>query len=298
MSDNKISALIVTGAGGHLGRRVVELLLEGGAGPIIATTRDPAKLADLAARGVTVRRADFDDPATLADAFAGGGRLLLISTDALDRPGRRLAQHRAAVAAAQAAGVGHVVYTSVTAAHPTPESSLSDDHFWTEQALAASPMGWTILRNNLYTDLLLMALPHAVATGQHFTATGSGGRGYVTREDCARAAAGALRHGTGRQIFDVTGPAPVTQDQVAAIASDITGRPVAHVALTADALRPGLTAAGLPPFMVDVLIDFDIETAQGYYAIATSTVQDLGGRAPTSVADFLRANSAALLGGH
>lgn len=298
MSDTQTSALIVTGAGGQLGRQVVEFLLAAGAGPIVATTRNPGKLADLAARGVTVRRADFDDPATLADAFAGGGRLLLISTDELAQPGRRLGQHRAAVAAAETAGVTHVVYTSVIAAHPTPASSLSDDHFWTEQALAASGMSWTILRNNLYADLLLHALPHAVATGQLFTATGAGGRAYVTREDCARAAAAALLTGEGRQIHDITGPAAVTQDEVASLATAITGKPVAHVALTPEALRPGLRGAGLPPFMVDMLIDFDVETAQGYLAVTTPAVRELTGRAPTALADFLQAHRDALLGGH
>lgn len=298
MSDTQSPTLIVTGAGGHLGRQVVDFLLAAKAGPIVATTRNPDKLGDLAARGVTVRRADFDDPATLAPAFAGGDRLLLISTDELAQPGRRLAQQRAAVAAAEAAGISHVVYTSVIAAHPTPQSSLSDDHFWTEQALAASAMTWTILRNNLYADLLLHGLPHAIATGQHFTAAGQGGRAYVTREDCARAAAAALHKAEGRRIYDITGPAAVTQDEVAALAARITGRPVAHVALLPEALRPGLAGAGLPPFMVDVLIDFDTETAQGYFAVTTSAVQDLTGQAPTAVADFLQAHRDALLGGH
>jgi len=298
MSDTRNSPLIVTGAGGHLGRQVVENLLAAQAGPIVATTRNPGKLADLAARGVTVRPADFNDPASLAQAFAGGGRLLLISTDDLAQPGKRLAQHRAAVAAAEAAGVTHVVYTSVTAAHPTPQSSLSDDHFWTEQALAASGMDWTFLRNNLYADLLLHALPHAVATGKLFTATGTGGRSYVTREDCARAAAAALHSAQGRRIYDITGPSAVTLDEVAALAAEIAGKPVAHVALTPDALRPGLAAAGLPPFMVDVLVDFDVETAQGYSAVVTPAVEELTGRAPASVADFLKANRDALLAGH
>ncbi len=110
----KNQTLLVTGASGQLGRRVVELLLEAGAGTVVAATRDPAKLADLAARGAVVRRADFDDEASLVEAFQGVDRLLLISTDALDRPGRRLAQHEAAVRAAVSAGVGHIVYTSLT----------------------------------------------------------------------------------------------------------------------------------------------------------------------------------------
>src|SRR5689334_9931004 len=105
--------LLVTGASGHLGRRVIELLLESNAGHLIATTRSPDKLAGLAARGVEVRQADFDDPGSLAAAFAGADRLLLISTDALDGTDRRIVQHGNAVAAAEQAGVKHVVYTSL-----------------------------------------------------------------------------------------------------------------------------------------------------------------------------------------
>src|ERR1700722_8416773 len=141
--------LFVTGAGGHLGRRVVEILLEKGAGKIVAGTRKPEKLADLAARGVEVRPADFDDPKGLEAALAGVDRVLIISTDAIDRPGRRLAQHRAAVAAATRAAVKHVVYTSM----PNPETSpvvFAPDHLGTEQALKASGISYTILRNCWY----------------------------------------------------------------------------------------------------------------------------------------------------
>ena len=103
-------ALLVTGAAGHLGRRVLEILLDvPGARTLIATTRQPAKLADLAARGVDVRAADFDDEAGLAAAFAGAGRALLISTDAVDAPGRRAAQHAAAIRALAAVGVQHEI---------------------------------------------------------------------------------------------------------------------------------------------------------------------------------------------
>lgn len=296
------STLLVTGAGGQLGRRVVELLLEAqagkvGAGRVIAATRNPAKLADLAARGVDARKADFDEAGTLATAFAGADRLLLVSTDVLDRPGARLAQHRAAVNAAVAAGVKHIVYTSAPAPQPTPGGSLIDDHFWTEQALAASGLDWTILRDNLYADLLLMSLPHAVQTGQLFSATAGAGRSYVTREDCARVAAAVLAAPpTGRRIFDVTGPAAITQDEVAALASELTGRKIQHIDLSSDDLRRGLAAAGLPPFLVDALVAFDVAAAQGYHATVTSTVEVLTGRAPTSVREFLSAHRGALLG--
>src|SRR5271170_4367258 len=174
MSMTSERTLFVTGASGHLGRRVVELLLETGAANIVAGTRKPEKLADLAARGVVVRPADFEEPKGLRTAFVGVDRVLIISTDAIDRPGRRLAQHQAAVAAAAGAGVKHAVYTSM----PNPETSpvvFAPDHLGTEQALKASGMSWTILRDCWYTDYLVPGLAAAVASGKLVSATGQGG---------------------------------------------------------------------------------------------------------------------------
>jgi len=288
---------LVTGAGGHLGRIVVDALLEANVGPIIATTRNPAKLADLAARGVDVRAADFDDPASLPAAFAGATRGLLISTDALDGSDRRLTQHRAAVAAAEAAGLGHLAYLSAPAPYPTPGPSLIADHYWTEQALAASGLGWTILRDHIYTDYLLMSLPHAVQTGQLFSATGKGARNFVLRADCARTAAAVLASDfTGRQILDVTGPAPLTFDELAALTSEIAGKPVQHISVPAEGLKQGLVGAGVPPFMAEQLVAFDVDASKGFHAITTSVVKDWTGREPGSVRDFLVANRAALVG--
>ena len=294
MTDSPRPTLLVTGASGHLGRRAVELLLEADAGNLIATTRTPDKLDGLRDRGVDVRRADFEDPATLDAAFAGADRMLLVSTDALETPYRRLTHHRNAVHAAEGAGVGHVVYTSSMAPHPTPESSLIDDHYWTEHALGASGLDWTILRNSLYTDFLLMSLPNAVAAGQLHTATGGGARNYVTREDCARAAVGALSSATGRAIHHIVGPEPLTQDAIAAIVSELTGRRVVHVPVPPDGLRDGMIGAGVPTFMADALVAFDVAAAEGCHALRTSSVETLGGRAPTSVRDFLAANVDAL----
>lgn len=288
------SKLLVTGAGGHLGRRVVELLLDAGATNIVAASRDPSKLADLAARGVETRRADFDDPASLQAAFAGVERLLLVSTDAVGQPGQRIAQHRAAVAAAVAAGVKHIVYTSAPSPRPQAEGGVLDDHFWSEQAIIASGLDWTLLRHNLYAENILMGAGQAVVSGQVFTATGGMGRSYVTREDCARVDAAALLTATGRQILDVNGPEAVTQDQVAALLAEVSGRPVAHIAVSDDQLRAGLIGAGLPPFVAGLLVDFDVAASQGYHAVLAPTVKALTGREPGSVREFLLANKAAL----
>jgi NAD(P)H dehydrogenase (quinone) len=287
-------AILVTGASGHLGRRVLELLLEQKVGPIIATTRKPDSLKDFAAKGVEVRHADFDDESSLAQAFRGPKRALLISTDALDRNGRRLAQHQTAVRAFEAAGVEHVVYTSVLNPVGSPVL-ISADHAGTEAALAASRLDFTVLRNSLYTDMLFMWLPPALASGKQVDSRGDGALSWVTREDCARAAAAALADDAkGRRTLDVTGPEALTSGQLAALASDIFGRPIQHIAVPIEALVQGMVDQGLPKPVAEIMASFDAGIAKGDFATVADTVQRLTGRAPQSVRDYLTANRAAL----
>ena len=279
--------LLVTGASGQLGRAVVEELLRLGAPRVVAATRTPEKLDDLRGRGVEVRAADFDRPETLAAAFAGVDRAAVISTDALDVPGKRLAQHRAAISAAAAGGVRHVVYTSAPAPYPTAEGSLNNDHFWTEAALFAAPFTWTVLRNQLYMELVLMGAGQAIEGGKLFSATGGKGRAYVSRGDCARAVAGALVRAERSEVLDVTGPAAVTQDELAATLGRLSGRPVVHVEVPPAGLAEGLSHAGLPPHLVKALVDFDAAAAQGYHALVTPTVERLTGTGPMTLQAFL-----------
>jgi len=288
--------LLVTGASGQLGRRVVELLLEAKADHIIGTTRSPEKLADLAERGVEVRQADFDRPETLVKAFTGADRLLLISTDAVDGTDRRIKQHRNAVNAAEQAGVKHVIYTSIVRPEPGTPILLAPDHYATEQALTASSLDWTALRNNVYMDTLLMSLPQAIATGQLMAAAGNGGVGYVTREDCARAAAAVLKATTtGQTVLDITGLEVVTYAALARIASDISGRPVSYVDVPPQEMVKGMVGAGFPEPVAELLVSFQTATAQGYLAVATDAVAELTGIAPQSVRNFLTAHKEALL---
>jgi NAD(P)H dehydrogenase (quinone) len=282
----KHRTLLVTGASGRLGRRVVELLADSRADRIVATTRNPDRLADLAKRGVVVRRADFDDPKSLQAAFAGADRLLLVSTDAIDAPGRRIEQHRAAIEAARAADAGHVIYTSY--AEPDPRFMVAADHWATERALAASGLGWTALRHNLYTEYLAQVLPDAMASGRLVAAAGEEGAAFVTREDCARAAAAALSStDTGDRVLEIAGPAIVTVRDVARLASELAGRPVSYVPVGPAALKAGLVAAGIRGHVADVLVSMHVAMAQGKFRAATSAVADLTGRVPTSVAAFL-----------
>ncbi|MDW5596465.1 NAD(P)H-binding protein [Conexibacter stalactiti] len=290
-----MTTIAIAGASGALGRRAAEFALESVAPEqLVLVSRDPSKLADFAERGVQTRAGDFDAPETLAAAFAGVDRLLLISTDAV---GRRAAQHGAAIEAAKAAGVAHVVYTSL----PRPEGDhptgpLAADHFATEQALRASGLAWTLLRNSLYTDLQLGSGGHAIASGQLVTNAGDGLAAYVTREDCAAAAAAVLT-GTGHEnaTYDVTGPALVSQADLAAALAAASGRPVEVVAVDDDAFTAGLVASGVPEAFAPVYTGFGIAIRTGLLETQTDVVERLTGRAPTSVADFLAAHREALL---
>ena len=291
----KIRMLLVTGASGHLGRRVVGLLADAGRDRLVATTRNPDRLADVAKQGVDVRRADFDDPKSLPAAFAGADRLLLVSTDAVDFPGRRIEQHRAAIAAAKAAGVGHIVYTSFFT-EPDPRFLVAADHWGTERALAASGLAWTALRHNLYAEYLAQLLPEAIESGRLVAAAGEGGAAFVTREDCARAAAAALASSdTSSRTLEIAGPAIVTLREVATLAGELAGRRVSYVPVEPAALRAGMVAAGLPGHLADVLVSIHVAMAQGKFRSTTSAVADLTGRAPTSVPAFLSSRSDLLL---
>ena len=288
MSKNDQPTLLVTGASGQLGQRVVELLLKANAGTIVATTRTPEKLADLAEKGVIVRHADFNQPDSLPEAFAGVDRLLIISTDSLEKPGLRVQQHQAAIKAAEAAGVSHVVYTSVV--NPGPESVIPD-HYETEEALAASQLNWTILRNNLYADLLPSTIGQAIQMGQLFSAAGDGRLAYISREDCAQAAAAALLSSfDGRRTLNITGAEALSPADLAALASDIAGKPVTYVPLTKDELIKNMVAAGVPEPAAQFVGALDAATARGQFDVLSDDFAELTGRKPTAVADFLAAN--------
>jgi NAD(P)H dehydrogenase (quinone) len=294
MSDT----LLVTGAAGHLGQLVIAHLLDTlkvPANRIIATTRNPEKLAALTAKGVTVRAADFDNVASLTSAFAGAQRLLLISTDALDRPGHRLAQHKNALAAAAKAGVKHVVYTSM----PMPEDSpllIAPDHLGTEQALAASPLSWTILRNCWYMENLFMSLPSAIATGQWYSAAGDGKVAYVARNDLARAAAVALASSdTSKTTHTLTGSEAFSTEEVARRVSALTGKPISVVHVPLEGLIQGMVAAtGWPVELATIFASFDTNTKAGRVAAVTQDLRKLTDREPQKFDDWLAANKSAL----
>jgi len=285
--------VLVTGAGGHLGRVVVETLLAAKPGKVVAASRDPARLAGLAARGAETRRADFDDPASLDAAFKGVDRLLIISTDDVVTPGKRLRQHTAAVEAAARVQVGHVVYTSMPNPEPGSPIPFAPDHYGTELALAKSGLAHTILRVSWYAENLARSLPGVLASGKWFTSAGEGRVANVARDDVARAAAAALVKAPGG-TFDVTGPDLLTTREIAATAAAVFARQIEVVPVSDEQLFAGMVAAGVPEPFARLGVAFEANTRAGRVAIVSDAVEALTGRRPIRLADAIAALKPAL----
>jgi NAD(P)H dehydrogenase (quinone) len=292
--DEQSGIIAITGASGQLGRRVVELLLERvESGRVLALTRSPDKLADLAAKGVRVAMGDFAQPDALAETLAGVDRLLLISTDQVGD--LRVQLQTSVVAAAARAGVRHITYTSAINPHTAPVAFLRE-HGATERAIEASGLPYTFLRNNFYAEVLLGSGPQAIATGELRAAAGNGAVGYVAREDCARIAATVLTMpGHDRVSYNVTGPAAVTYHDVARELSAVSGRMVRYIPITAEQARQSLLSAGLPAPLAETLVSIEQAIEQGALNVVSSAVRDLTGTAPASIAEVFARYRAALL---
>jgi NAD(P)H dehydrogenase (quinone) len=277
----------VTGASGHLGRRVAEHLLERiDRSQLVLLTRTPDTLVEYVERGVAVRHADFDEPATLVDAFSGAERALLIS--ALDFE-RRSGQHAAAIEAAKASGVRHVVYTSI----PEPEgnpAAAAPSHLATEVAARDSGLAWTFLRNSLYADFQVPVVAQAIASGQLVTSANEGRVAYVGRDDCAAAAAAVLTQDDHEgKTYDITGPEAIGPKDVAALAAEIGRRPVEVVSVDDAALVAGLIEAGVPEAAARIGLSFVVAARERFLERVTSAVEDLTGKAPTSLREVVLA---------
>jgi NAD(P)H dehydrogenase (quinone) len=286
--------IAVTGASGQLGRLTVRLLLERvDAAQVIALSRTPAAVADL---GVRTRAADFDDPDSLLAAFDGAERLLLVSTNVFGTTGRRVHQHANAVEAAVKAGVGQVIYTSIAdAGNPGHPAAIAADHRATETALAESGLAYTVLRNSMYTQLILTGLDVMLATGALLDNTGHGATSYVTREDCAAVAAAVLADGGYEdQRLEVTGPAAVTQAEIAALITEFTGVGVRYVPITDEETVADLVAHGMAEPAARLYATIGKSTRDGYTNVVTDVVERITNHKATSVADFLATNCAGL----
>ena len=275
----------VSGASGHLGRAVVsELLQRGGGHEIVAVSRTPETVPG-PAQG---RFGDYNHPESLAKAYAGLDRLLIITTvDA--EPGKRGAQNVAAVDAAVQAGVKHIVFMSAVGTRQEDEPARGASYWRGEQHLIATAPAWTILRMNFYAEAFVPLAQAALGQGV-LAGLAENRAAFVARGDVAAAAAGLLTgQGHAGAIYSATGPELLSGAERAELIAEIAGRPVAFRVITEEQLRAALTKAGLPPGAVNIVTSVQASFASGAFDILTGDVERLGGRPPRPLRDVLAA---------
>lgn len=274
--------IAVTGATGHLGRLVVGQLLEKvPAAQLAVVVRDGAKAAEIAARGVAVRVANYDDPATLDAAFAGVDELLLISGSEV---GKRIAQHQAAITAAKKAGVKLLAYTSLLRAN-SARMSLAVEHVATEKALAESGLPYVLLRNGWYTENYTENLGSALQHGAILGAAKDGRIAAAARADYAAAAVAVLTSdGHAGKIYELAGDTAFTVAELAAEVAKQSGKPVVYNDLPAADYAATLQSFGLPAPVAQLLASADEGIARGELDVANGDLRRLIGRPTTPLA--------------
>src|SRR5215218_3910575 len=220
-------------------------------------------------------------------------RLLLISTEDL---GRRTAQHRAAIEAARVANMRHVAYTSYLNPVEDNPAVITPSHRDTEMALRDSGLAWTALRNSFYAEYQVPAGAQAISTGRLVHNSGDGRIAYVSREDCAAAAAAVLTtDGHENKAYDITGPEALSQDDVATLLSKVSGRPVEAIAVDDEAFIQGLTASGIPEPVAREFASYGRAIREGFLGEASDAVEALTGRPPRSLREVFEAHRDELL---
>lgn len=281
--------LVVTGATGRLGRRVVDRLRTmAPADRIAVSVRDPERAADLAEAGIRVRRGDYDDAASLRQAWEGAERVLLVSSNAAAGGGDPLAQHRAAIAVAREIGVGRLLYTSQISASPESRFPPGRDHAATEAMLARSGLAWTALRHGFYAESALAMNAHGFAQGR-LSGPEDGRVAWTTHDDLAEADARLL---AGQETIDgptppLTGTEALDLGDLARLASAITGRAIAREVVSEDDMARGARRRGVPEGAIAILRGYFRAARAGEFDRPDPTLARLLGRDPTPMKDVL-----------
>jgi NAD(P)H dehydrogenase (quinone) len=285
--------IIVSGASGQLGSLVIEELLSRKVKPenliLVSRTPNTAHLQAYAARGASVRFGDFSEPESLDEAYRGGTRMLLISING--GGGDRPALHKVAIDAAVRAGVKHIAYTSYVNADRYETSTIAVDHRRTERILQESAIAWTMLRNQIYANGLVDQAVQIVRDGGLVTYTPDARVAYVTREDCAAAAAAVLATpGHENKAYNITGPDAIGPRELVALASEISGKRVELMVYSEADYRARLAQSGMPEAAINGTISFAAELDSPYLREPSTAVAELTGRPAKSVRQLLVEN--------
>lgn len=283
------NTILISGASGNLGQMISKKLIEIAPADtqIVLASRNTEKLGQFRGKNIEVREIDFNDPEKTKKALIGVNQFLIISTDAI---GSRFDQHKVAIDAAKSNNVDRVIYTS----WPEPKSSVAmvaPEHKDTENYLEKSGLKYTILRNSLYSENLLGSVKNALETGKIYGSADQGSHTFVSRSDCANAAAYALlKEEKGNKIYNITGDQNYSYYDLAQILTDLSSKKVEYINLSDDEFKSALTSSGLPEIWADVFVSFDKAHRLGEAQIASRDVQELTGKSPETLKEFLKRN--------
>ena len=299
--------IVISGASGAFGQKATKQLLETvDPSKLILVTRSPDKLAQFAAGGVQVRYGDLDQPETVREAFKGGDKLLLIST--LDVGERRRRQLLAAVDAAKAAGVGHVVYTSSVGIFPRNPAYVVTDHLYTEELLRASGLAWTFMRDAQYAEVITtMMAPLALATGKWESSAKDGCMAFVSKQDCVDCAVAVLsRPGHENAAYEITGPELLSFRDCARITAEVYDKPIQYLDISHEQMQANFDAAGVPRKYTDgmhsergaswgseEMMSYEQAIRESWFAVASHHVKHILGRPARSLREVLQATRGA-----
>ncbi|MGN9819048.1 SDR family oxidoreductase [Streptomyces sp. SD11] len=275
-------SIVVTGATGHLGRHVIEGLLEKvPADQVVAVVRSEEKAADLAARGVRIAVADYNAPETFDSVFSAGDRVLLVSGNEFHKG--RVGQHKVVLDAAKAAGVALFAYTS---APGTLTAALADDHRGTEAAILESGVTYTLLRNGWYNENYTENLAPVLEHGAVVQAAGEGRISTASRADYAAAAVAVLTgEGHENTTYELGGDTAFSFAEYAAVVAEASGKEIAYNAVPAETYKGILTGAGLPAPVAEMLAGVDESIEKGELTVGTGDLSRLTGRPTTPIAE-------------
>ncbi|MBN3125309.1 SDR family oxidoreductase [Pectobacterium brasiliense] len=279
--------IAITGASGQLGRLVIAQLLEKvPASDIVALVRDVNKVADLSAKGVQVKTADYNQPEALASALQGVDKVLLISSSEV---GQRAAQHRNVIDAAVKAGVKLVAYTSLLHADKSP-LALAEEHRQTETLLKDSGLPHVLLRNGWYTENYAASIPAALEHGVFIGSAGEGKITSATREDFAAAAVAVLtQEGQAGKVYELAGDEPYTLTELAAEVSKQSGKNIGYQNLSEAEFAAALVSAGLPEGFAQIIADSDTGASKGGLFDGGKQLSRLIGRPTTPLSAVVKA---------
>lgn len=279
--------IAITGATGQLGNLVIEQLLQlTTAQNIVALVRNVNKAEHFKAQGIELREFDYDRPETLVPALLGIDKLLLISANEI---GRRTPQHQAVIDAAKVAGVPYLAYTSLLRADTSP-LGLAQEHRETEKLIQDSGITYTFLRNNWYSENYLAGVAHTIEIGTLFGAAQDGRISSASRIDYAEAAAKVLTStGHENKTYELAGSESFSLSDLATFIGQAVNKDIIYQNLSAEEYTQGLTQAGLPAGLVDVIVDADIQTIQGAMYSDSKDLEQLIGRKTTNIQDAIKA---------